>query len=545
RENSLSSNSYLYIKCREIINNEGISSDKKQLMLENFILNYEKEFTYHIIKNMDSSLNDFKLLTRIYKHSTPQFRDRIHIFIENNRKRNYEAYLKNKNDISKLDQQLALVLFISIDTDQLINMLFSKVVRFIGLSGGITQNELLGNLSEEMLILLKYNIKKNNKFLENLSEQEINIIKDIEEKLDVLPHETKYKFGSLLLELILDEFDYIFTKNSIFEKNEHYIYISIKPNYLAILTSSIFNPIKIPMIAKPKLWEYNISSESKNIEITKLGGYYLDQYNELSKNNQVIRQHPYNKFNSVISEDQIKCINFLNNIPFKINKDMLNIIIKEWENKDSNLFKGLNKPHPLTNEFENVKSSIKKDILSHNSKYWINTNIINIALLMKDQTIYFTTFLDFRGRIYPTSHYLNYQSNDLARSLILFNDITESIKDSRYNEVLQEILDDNSYELTSQSKVKNLKLNDIDYFKIYLANTFGKDKLSRKGRINWVNSNIDDILNSFKTDFNIFKDNYLLNSKEPFQFLACIINYNKINENVNKNEIKIEVPILF
>ena len=536
RENNLSSNSSLYLKCREIINNEKINSASKQLMLENFILNYEKEFTLHIIKNMSSSLNDFKLLTRIYKHSTPQFRERIQTFIENNKKRNYETYLKNINNISKLDEHVALVLFMTIDTDQLINILFSKVVRFIGLSGGITQNELLGNLSEEMLILLRYNITNNNKILENLSEQDLNIIKDIECKLDNLPHETKYKFGSLLLELILDEFDYIFTKNSIYENNEHYIFISIKPNYLAILTSSIFNPIKLPMIAPPEKWEYEIDKDSK-LKIVKVGGYYLDQFNELSKNNQIIRQHVYNKFNSLISENQINSINFLNNISFKINKDMLDIVIKEWNNKDSNLFKGLNNPHPLTDDFENVKSSIKREILSHNSKYWINTNIINIALLMKDQTIYFTTFLDFRGRIYPTSHYLNYQSSDLARSLILFNELSNSINESVYNDVLQYIIEENE----SKNNVKNLKLTDIDYFKIYLANMYGKDKLTRKNRIKWVNNNIDDIFYTFKTDFNLFKNKYLIKSKEPFQFLTCILSYYNY---VYKN-IEIKVPILF
>lgn len=39
---------------------------------------------------------------------------------------------------------------------------------------------------------------------------------------------------------------------------------------------------------------------------------------------------------------------------------------------------------------------------------------------MKDQTIYFPTFLDFRGRVYPNPNYLSYQSNDLARSLLTF-----------------------------------------------------------------------------------------------------------------------------
>ena len=251
RENALSLNSFLFIKCREIISDERIRPDQKQVLLENFILNYEKEFTLNIIKTMDSNVADYKLLTRIYKHSTPQFKKRIQVFIENNKKNNYNSYFKDKENISKLGDHLALALFLTIDTDQLVNIIFSKVVRLIGLSGGITQNELLANLSEEMFIVFKYNVSDNN-LLNKLAREEYSLVNDITNKLNEFPLESRYKFGDLLLELILDEFNYIFTKNSIIEDKEHRIYISIKPEYLAILTGSIFNPIKLPMITKPK-----------------------------------------------------------------------------------------------------------------------------------------------------------------------------------------------------------------------------------------------------------------------------------------------------
>ena len=52
-----------------------------------------------------------------------------------------------------------MALFLTIQTDQLVSILFSKVVRVIGNSGGITQNELLVQLSDEMLITFKYNTR--------------------------------------------------------------------------------------------------------------------------------------------------------------------------------------------------------------------------------------------------------------------------------------------------------------------------------------------------------------------------------------------------
>nr|QWO71443.1 RNA polymerase [Termitomyces sp. T8] len=554
---NLSINSDLFIKCKEILQLK-ISAHQRQLLLEEFILSYEKEYTLNLIKNMNNTVQDYKLLTRIYKHSTPQFEERIKIFIENNKKKNYALYYQNRDNICKLGDILALGLFLLIDSNQLINIIFSKVVRLIGQSGGVTQNELLGTLTEEMLIVFKYKLKKiDDSTLNNYNQVEKEIIMLIMNKFQDLTIETKYKFGDLLLELILEEFNYIFIKNSIFSKNEHHIYISISPEYLAILTGSIFNPVRLPMINPPKNWQYKIDTETNKVsKFTQIGGYYLDEYNELNKNNKLIRENNFNKFESLISEDQINTINFLNSKAFEINKETLDFIIKEWENKeDSTLFKGFNKFHTLTYEYGKVNSAIKKEILSHNSKYWSYTNVINIALLLKDETLYFPTFFDFRGRIYPSPNYLSYQSSDLARSLLLFKDVPKNIdtsnqtsmetsSDIKYKDILIQILQSDVYDFNSKNKnmkVKDSKLKDIDYFKLYLANTFGKDKLTRINKLNWVNKNIDLIINEYENDLDTFKNNYLLNSKEPFQFLSCIITY--INYIKYKKEIKL--PILF
>lgn len=551
RESSLSTNSFLYLSCKDIIDNNELNLDQRQLLLEEFILKYEKEFIYNLIKNMNNNLIDYKLLTKIYKHSTPQFKDRIKVYIDNNKKRNYQNFFINKDNIAKLGDQLSLALLISIDIDQLVNIVFSKVVRLIGLSGGITQNELLVSLSNEMLITFNYNIKNNFKNLKDkLSEIEREIVLDTHEKINDIPFESKYQFGDFLLELLLEEFEYIFEKQNLYENNEHYIYISIKQQYLAVLTSSIFNPIRLPMIVKPKNWEY-LEYENKKIIVTQIGGYYLDQFNELSKNNDIIRKNSTNKFDSILSKDQINTVNFLNKRSFVINKDLLDYIINEWNNKfqdENSIFKGFNKLHNLTENFNSVNLNTKKEILSHNSKYWSYTNIINIALLMKNQTIYFPTFLDFRGRIYPTPNYLSYQSSDLARSLLLFgNDNTTNLnnsgnKDDLFENIIQKILEDDVYNYKYyKKKSKEIKLNDIDYFKLYVANVFGKNKLTRKNKISWFDKNINTILVMFEENFNLFKVNFLLKSKEPFQFLGCIINYN----NYVKFNIEIKMPILF
>ena len=48
-------------------------------------------------------------------------------------------------------------------------------------------------------------------------------------------------------------------------------------------------------------------------------------------------------------------------------------------------------------------------------------NILNLAQLFRNIVFYLPVFLDFRGRIYPLSNYLSYQSGDVSRSLLSFN----------------------------------------------------------------------------------------------------------------------------
>ena len=60
---------------------------------------------------------------------------------------------------------------------------------------------------------------------------------------------------------------------------------------------------------------------------------------------------------SKISNKQIDCINYMNIVPFKINKLVLNDVMNEWDKENSDLFKGYKKLHSKTNEInENINS---------------------------------------------------------------------------------------------------------------------------------------------------------------------------------------------
>lgn len=141
--------------------------------------------------------------------------------------------------------------------------------------------------------------------------------------------------------------------------------------------------------------------------------------------------HIYNPLDTVIkskydqrevseSSSVIKsCVNYLNSIPFKINKDILDLVMTEWYKADSKLFNGLNKEKIIT--AEDTKDQ-KRDKISHNSKYYSLYCTLMLASLYRDEEFYLPVFCDFRGRLYTQNTILTYQGNDLSRALLLFSE---------------------------------------------------------------------------------------------------------------------------
>jgi DNA-directed RNA polymerase len=196
---------------------------------------------------------------------------------------------------------------------------------------------------------------------------------------------------------------------------------------------------------------------------------------------------------------------------FKINKIMLKFVLDEWENKESIIFKGFNVYKPI---LENDTKEIKKIKRSSNSKYQLYLNIINLAYLYKDQEFYLPVFVDFRGRVYPLSNYLNYQGGDLARSLLLFADC--------YGEIINEI--------------------GIECLNIYLANLAGYDKLSWNNRLNKVPEIVKEYLECATISSTKYIEQNIDRISEPFQFMSIV--YAKLAF-LSNNNTHILNPILF
>lgn len=110
--------------------------------------------------------------------------------------------------------------------------------------------------------------------------------------------------------------------------------------------------------------------------------------------------------------------------------------------------------------------------MSHNSKLVLQETILGLAeFYSRFSTIYFPVRLDQRGRLYCTSNYLNYQSNELSKALILF---------------------------AKPGVINKKDMSSINYLKAYGANCYGVGGISRNSlnfKLKWIDENIDNILN--------------------------------------------------
>ena len=235
---------------------------------------------------------------------------------------------------------------------------------------------------------------------------------------------------------------------------------------------------KLPMLCPPVPW-------SKE----KYGGYL---YNQENYKNPLIIPSKKSTYESVINNDIIyNTVNYMSNIPFKINKDVLSFILINSEALGIK-----NELHPKTSLIYKAPFKLKKEITSFNSLFYLHKNILGLANLFSSlDEFYFVLQLDWRGRLYCDTSYLNFQGNELAKSLIKFK--------------CGGIIDEKG----------------LYFLKIYGANAYGLDKKSFSNRIQWVDNNQDNIIN-----MNI---DFILKASEPFIFIAFCFKYREYLKDPN------------
>jgi len=156
-------------------------------------------------------------------------------------------------------------------------------------------------------------------------------------------------------------------------------------------------------------------------------------------------------------------VNKINSVAFKINGNVLDFIL--LNNDKYGFFTGANYIHPLSFK-EKLILSEQSELESFNSIKNLELNILGLATIFREvPCFYLPVRLDYRGRLYCVTEYLNYQGIELAKGLLQFS-IGEKVS----------LSDDFA----------------INYLKIFGANCFGNnlEKQSFKNRIAWVDNNL-------------------------------------------------------
>jgi DNA-directed RNA polymerase len=154
------------------------------------------------------------------------------------------------------------------------------------------------------------------------------------------------------------------------------------------------------------------------VEFYQLGGYLLngiDHTDDIILPNWELKT----KTQLLVNNDICDMVNYINSVPFKINENVLDFILAN--NNKYNFFTNTNYSPPLP-----LKSKLTKtqatELEAFYSKKILEQNILGLATIFREvPSFYLPVRLDYRGRLYCLTEYLNYQGVELAKSLLLFS----------------------------------------------------------------------------------------------------------------------------
>nr|QWO71439.1 RNA polymerase [Termitomyces sp. DKA64] len=513
RENFLKDVSLFNKKLMDLIDNEYFNSecDKLELQkkIEEYCVNYEYDCLLNIFLNKynedknnrydtfylncmkdwyskvekvlinymhEYEINDFEKLIKIIKHGRKGKVYEVEVILllivmkysvleRNIKKEKSFRYFVNSKEYNEKYVKSLVKKFEAKSLENELYDIISLLIRLIvslisdNLKNGVTdlfettQAYLTTTLGDQLLKRLGKKLPES--FLINFNDEDKKMIENFYIDNLINPsEETIGNVGANLLSLLMDSVDILESEKKTVN-NKTNIYIRISSKYIEMFTNRLLYPNKLPMLISPLKWNRNNS-----------GGYISSQYKRLINGN-LVHESKRNRYKNELSDVQYNTVNYLNNQKFKIDKDMLDFLLVEYNNDCSIVFDG-------GNRFDNrrIDKSNEKKIKANNSKYLLYRYVLSLSIVYENKVFYIPTFYDFRGRIYSLVDYLTYQGEDMARSLITFYNGCE------------------------------INENNIVYVLQHLANTAGKSKLKINSKNKWAIDFINQLnLLPFQLDF--------------------------------------------
>ena len=282
------------------------------------------------------------------------------------------------------------------------------------------------------------------------------------------------------------------------------VYLAATPSTLAWMenknaTFALLTPMHLPMVVPPRDWT------------TPFDGGYLS--NETTQRYRLVKTRSKAALLKLADYDMpevYKAINGLQKVAYRANKSVYDVMLSLWESGGglAGLPGGEIEPLPETpwdsdSEFESLKAEKDPKVgnwkrsaaLVYDRRIKTATKRISVMAklsmvkkyILKEEEVYFTWTLDWRGRAYPMQTYVNPQADDSGKALIEY------------------------------AKGKPLGDRGSYWLAVQGANTFGEDKVSFDDRVEWVLQNERAIVAAAENPLDC---KWWMDADKPFCFLA-------------------------
>jgi len=259
-------------------------------------------------------------------------------------------------------------------------------------------------------------------------------------------------------------------------------------------------------IVVPELWDLPIPAGSKNL----LLGTTFERPEDISELMQpterpVIKgwtEQRRNEFMQYLSRDFVKSMNVLQQTSWKINTQIRDILYRNRQK--------------ILDQYQHLPKKYKSKVIEFDLTMARST-------LIEDRTFYQYTEADYRGRIYYTTPFLNFQSNDIARGQMLFANGKLMTEDGLrrlkihiaccYNQTFSKDKLPDWLSTDYQPYLKDEGLDDISV-----------DKMTLQDREAWTDNNIDMLMDLAA------EERIELAAEKPITLLACVLElYNAVH----------------
>jgi DNA-directed RNA polymerase len=270
--------------------------------------------------------------------------------------------------------------------------------------------------------------------------------------------------------------------------------------------------VKLPCVVKPKDWTDIYT-----------GGYYSYPYMHFIKSRDLEYKNQLNALGDQMSP-VYEAVNIVQQTPWKINSQVFEVMNHYYENKlDCQAMPcefeelTMTRPYPKEGTKEEIIEWKREATFLHASNIRRKTKRIQFAQLMwtakrfkNEKEFYFPHTIDFRGRLYASTAFLNPQGEDSSRGLLEF------------------------------AKKKPLGDSGLPWLAVHGANCYGYDKASLEDRVEWSQHNHKHIIECAKDPYS---NKWWQDADKPWQFLRFCFEWAKAYSLKNPEEFMSSIPI--